>query len=166
MTNAVEDISTTAIEVGRSARDRRIAAQLAHHAVDEAHVIESYRWLLEQPLAPAVRYLVHLIVEDEERHHRLLLDMARSVASGPLADQNDDMFPSSNVQAAESLDDLTDSFLAVERNDRAELRRLVHDLRPVVDTSPLALLADVMLLDTEKHIRILHFIKRLNNLSR
>lgn len=161
MTDMIDEVEEATSMVGAADWDRRIAVLLARHAMDEEHVLDSYRWLLEQPLSPAVRYLVRLIVEDEERHHRLLQEMARSVAWGPVSDLRSDTIPALTPPAdADQLTDLTDSYLSVERNDLAELKHIAREFRSLADSSPLRLLVDLMMLDTEKHIRILQFIKR------
>lgn len=48
--------------------------------------------------------------------------------------------------------------IELERRDRDDLLRLRKEFRPVADTTLFALLIDLMVLDTDKHLRILRFL--------
>jgi hypothetical protein len=54
---------------------------------------------------------------------------------------------------------LTDRFLAFERQDARDLERLAKALEPVKDTTLWHLLVSLKRAETEKHIRILRFIR-------
>ena len=58
---------------GASQSAQQVVKALTDHARDEGGLLESYRRLVDdisQP--PAVRYLVNFVLDDEERHHRVL----------------------------------------------------------------------------------------------
>jgi hypothetical protein len=55
--------------------DAMILQHLTEHLAGEAAILDEYRQLATSPDAP-VRYLAQLIVEDEERHHRVLNELA------------------------------------------------------------------------------------------
>lgn len=162
MTNALQEVSRALDAVGASPWDKRVATDLARHALDESEIIAAYSRFADQPIPAGLRYLVRLIVEDEERHHKVLMDMARSVAWGPVAHQRDDTTPPlpARTEGDASLHSVTQRFLEIERRDRRDLKRLARELAPVHETTLWGLLVDLMLLDTEKHIRILEFIDR------
>jgi len=61
-------------------------------------------------------------------------------------------------QQIEYYTDIIGLTLAAEEKDRAELRRLRKQLKPFEETTLWALIVDLVLLDTEKHTRILRFI--------
>ena len=92
---------------------------LTAHGEQEGAILERYQRFADDSSSPAVRYLVRLIVEDEERHHRVL---------------------------------------DIELADIKELKRLRRRLDAYQDTTLWALLVDLMLLDTEKHVHILRFV--------
>src|SRR5665213_770921 len=58
--------------------DATILEHLAEHLVGEAEFLAEYRRLAESP-DPPVRYLAQLIRADEERHHRVLAELANPV---------------------------------------------------------------------------------------
>lgn len=162
MTDALQEVDEALQTVGAAPWDKRVATDLARHALEESEIIAAYRRFADQPIPEALRYLVRMIVEDEERHHKVLMDMARSVAWGPVAHKRADTTPPLPVAGPDgaSLHEVTRRFLDIERRDRRELKRLARELAPVQETTLWGLLVDLMLLDTEKHIRILEFIDR------
>lgn len=55
---------------------------LESHGAREGTLLDSYRQVLEESsTGDAVRYLVRLILEDEERHHRVFTEMANYIKS-------------------------------------------------------------------------------------
>jgi len=61
-----------------------------------------------------------------------------------------------------SLLEITHLLLEAEKQDRVELKRLRRRLRPLASTTLGELIVDLLMLDTEKHIRILTAIAALN----
>ena len=54
----------------------------------------------------------------------------------------------------------THRLLELERHDRRELKHLRKNLRPFTNASLWEVIVDLMLLDTEKHIRILELVAK------
>jgi rubrerythrin len=153
---AAEGIDKT----GASVDERRIVSMLAEHAASEEALLERYRRFVTGAASPAARYLVRLIVDDEERHHRLLAEMANAVAwessdSSP-TETVPDLYPERDGALAEE----TKALLATEVEDRHQLRRLHRQLAPYQETTLWELLVQLMELDTEKHVHILRFLAR------
>lgn len=166
MTTHMDEVLEGLRATGASVWDHRIADLLTRHATEESDVIAAYQRLAEGPVPDAVRYLIELILTDEDHHHRVLMEMARTVAWGPLGADHHTI---PDLPLPRHIDDdllsATRRFLAVERRDRRELRRLGRELKPVADTTVWSLLVELMLLDTDKHIRILEFIERAAHTS-
>jgi hypothetical protein len=53
----------------------------------------------------------------------------------------------------------TESFLRRERHDARQLKRMEKEMRNVRDTTLWLLLVKLMQADTDKHIRILEFVR-------
>jgi hypothetical protein len=51
---------------------RKVVEALERHGREEAELLERYQRFVDESESPAVRYLVALILEDEQRHHRVL----------------------------------------------------------------------------------------------
>jgi len=148
--------------MGASVHERELVGMLARHGKEEGALLERYQRFASETGAPAVRYLIKLILDEERKHHRLLAEMANTIAWGwsenspePAAPE---IFP--NQDHDRDLARETRELLAAEKRDRTELRRLRKELRPFEETTLWALIVDLMLLDTEKHTRILRFISR------
>lgn len=157
MTEATFDTALHGLRaVGASVDERELVHLLATHAQKEGAILERYRRFATEATSPAVRYLVKLIVDDEERHHRLLAEMANAIAwegQSPVQSVPDVFDGVDEVLSAE-----TEALLDAERADSRELKRLQRRLETFSDTTMWPLIVDLMLLDTEKHIHILRFI--------
>jgi hypothetical protein len=137
---------------------------LAGHLESESTLIEEYRTLLADPDTPAsAAYLIELIVEDEERHHRLFHEMAASVGAGLYGGGGEP--PEGGVpplpveRTHRALEEVTEQFLAAERTDQRSLRALRRELRPYRSSNLWALLVELMAHDTAKHILLLNFLR-------
>lgn len=138
-----------------------VLARLDHKRDEEAAILEDYRRLADETKEEWVRYLLQMVLADEERHHRLLDEMRNHLA-WETATTQEPMVPWLTEPAdRRRLVDLAERFLAVERHDQRELRRLRAELEPIADTSLLGLLAELMELDTRKHIKVLEFLIRV-----
>lgn len=144
---------------GASAGEQDVVDWINRHGREEAVLLEEYERIAQESPSPVVRYLVNLIVEDERRHHRVLGDIAHAIAWGGLKNPVPAV-PRMVVGAADSeFVAQTKKLLASERKDKADLRQLRRRLRSYSGTI-WPLLIDLMLLDTDKHMRILRHIVR------
>ena len=145
----------------RAYLEREVFRHLSDHAASEAEFIASYRELAEAPATPdAVRYLMGLLLEDEERHHRVLHEIATAIGNRVTLRHDPDAVPDLPYEPPDRvLEEVTGRFLAAERADAKQLRALRKELRPFRDTSLWALLVELMEHDTAKHIRLLTFIR-------
>ena len=126
------------------------------HAREEAQFLEDYERLCEDLSDPGARFLVELILDDERRHHGLWEQMA-AAARG---DGDDTMPPPRPTpEDAARLLEPTERFLEAEREDRGHLRELEKQLRPAKDETLWQLVVDLMRLDTEKHVKILEYLR-------
>lgn len=147
-------------QMGASVQERELVGLLARHGREEGSMLERYQRFAQEASSPAVRYLVKLILDEERNHHRLLAEMANTIAWGWSANSpgpaTPEIFPQEDGRG--DIAKQTKELLASEGRDRAELRRLRKQLRPYENTTLWALIVDLVLLDTEKHTRILRFI--------
>jgi len=144
---------------GASTTMRSLVELLARHGSEEGRLLEEYDRLSETTSDPAARYLVAVIMEDERRHHRMLVDMATAMAWGTLGGVETSV-PPLGWQMDEDLLAATRRLRDQEEADRHELQALRKRLRPFEETTLWALIVDLMLLDTQKHSTILRFLER------
>lgn len=140
--------------------EERFFRHLSDHVTSEAEFVAAYRERAEAPDTPeAARYLIRLILTDEERHHRILHEIVTAIGNGVAWHEDPAAVPNLAYGPTDrALVEDTRRFLAAERADQKQLRALRKELRPFRDTSLWALLVEVMEYDTAKHIRILTFI--------
>jgi hypothetical protein len=132
---------------------------LRTHGEREDELLASYRRLVDESSDEGVRYLGRLMIEDEQRHHQLIDDMANRIESWLVEVEIEPETPALSPRADRGLLDGTRRLLALERQDARELRLLRRELRDTPTTSLLRFLAELMLRDTAKHIEILRFIR-------
>jgi len=146
-------------EAGASADERDLVEWITSHGRQEGALVERYERLAHESTSSATRYLVRLIIEDERRHHQTLAEIAEAIAWGTLTNPGPAVPRSGpgDVDGDAEFSAQTRALLESEKRDRAELRRLRRRLRSYTGTL-WPLLVDLMLLDTEKHTRILEFV--------
>ncbi len=144
-----------------------IAHAFSAHVRDERYVLARYEELAATTADPGTRFLLEVILEDERRHHALFERLGAS-ATGTTAQAS--AVPGPPDPEPEHLAELleqTRRFLEIERDDAAGLKSLARELKPGSQETMWRLLVEIMELDTEKHIRILEFLRhRLEHLGR
>ena len=137
----------------------RILETLRHHDQREDIVLTAYRRLVDECADEGIQYLGRLIIEDEERHHQLIGEMANRIESWIHGDEIESSTPSIVPRVDPELLDVTHELIALEHQDAKELHTLEHELRYSPATSLLPFLVKLMLEDTARHIEILQFIR-------
>jgi rubrerythrin len=145
---------------GASVDTRALVELIARHGTEEGQLLATYEDLASTTSDEGVRYLIGLILEDERRHHRLLAEIANSMAWGSTAGRPKEATPGIPRGLEGELLEQTRRLLKAEQTDHRELRRIRRRLRPFADTTLWALVIDLMLLDTKKHATILRFLER------
>lgn len=135
---------------------------LERHGAREGELLERYRRFADTAESPAVRYLVRLILDEERRHHETFAGLADAIAWGSArTTDGDEQIPVLPLGRGDpELKAETAKLLASERADSSELRSLLRRMRSVRNTTVWALLIELMLDDTDKHIRILRFLEK------
>ena len=147
--------------LGASVWEQEVFDHINEHSASESGIIDEYRKMASETSSKAFAYLVNVILEDEARHHRVLGELGDAVRSFAELRDEDGAIPFLDMPREDDdrVLEATERFLDVERNDLRELETLSKTLRPVRDTTLWYLLVKLMEEDTEKHIRILKFIR-------
>lgn len=141
--------------------EESLLEHLEAHLANEREVLAAYVDLAESAPDEWVRYLAALIVDDERRHHQRFVELRNRILSDVTWADTRPQTP--QVTVAKERDALlreVSRAIDVERRDAVDLRRLRRLVAPMKDTSLLALMIEVMELDTQKHVKILEFIRR------
>ena len=88
--------------------------------------------------------------------------MANAIAWGLIDESADPVLPDMTHKDAgnRALAEETQRLIQAEESDHVELKRLRKRLRSFKNTSLWELIVDLMLLDTEKHLRILRLVAK------
>jgi hypothetical protein len=136
-----------------------VLTALQGHGRREGDALAAYQRYALASDDDGIRYLAGLIMEDEERHHRMIGEIVNRVRSSLEEVDLEPRVPAIGAENDPGFAARTDELLALERGDLHELRHLKKVLRRDTGSSLLPLLVDVMIHDTSKHIAILDFIK-------
>jgi rubrerythrin len=141
--------------------DEALLEHLDHHVDSEQEILDSYAELAATG-PEYVQYLVGLIVDEEERHHRMLREMANRVQGDIEYRDVGPSVPHLRFGAADRdrLVEDTQRFLQLEREDLQSLKGLGRVLRQQRLGGLFPLMVSLMELDTKKHIAILEFIAK------
>ncbi len=151
---------TTTLQ-GASNWERELYEHLTGHQAAEEGLISRYRQARDDSDSEAFRYLIGLILEDEDRHHRFTVEIINALRGDVEMVDPGPRVPL--LQAWKPVDPAlvaaTEDFLKLEKEDGRELKRLARDLRDAKDTTLWHLLVRVMEADTGKHVEILTFLR-------
>ena len=141
--------------------DAEIMGYIDHHIVDEQHVLDEYQQLLEGSDHAPVRYLLGLLLEDEQRHHRILEEMLNQFRTATVAANHEPHVPFMSRRPDAETAATIRRLRREERKDLHQLRRLRRRLKFLRRHSLHGVLVDSLILDTRKHLRYLDTIQRL-----
>jgi signal transduction histidine kinase len=139
----------------------KLFAQLEAHEREEEETLKDYEAAAKAAPDAGFRYLMGLVLEDEERHHRLSKAMADEVGQSLLWLQREEPLPSirPTPEEAQKLLRQTERFLKIEQDGERQLADMRHQVKDL-HAGLLELIVDMMRADTEKHVHILKYIKK------
>ena len=141
--------------------DARILEHLTGHVASEAEILDEYRQLARSPDAP-IRYLARLILEDEERHHRVLTELANQFRTPAfLMEQTPHVPWLTKSTDRRGLTRAVRRLRKFERRDLRQLRKLARHLRPIRNHSIDPVIVAALEMDTRKHLRYLRELHRI-----
>jgi rubrerythrin len=140
----------------------RLQASLENHVTEEGKFLKIYAEAAEKHDSPLVKFILKLIMADEETHHGVL----RRVASALEADlrwRNDgnDIPRLGKMDAAEikRLRDLTDAFIDEEKHGIDQCKSLMK-MSEKCYGGLLTMLLGTIIHDSQKHVIMLRFIRK------
>jgi hypothetical protein len=141
--------------------DERILEHLEGHLEEERALLGEYQALQDDSANPAVRYLVGLLLEDEQRHHRVLTEMLNQFRTSVFLAEQEPRVPYMIKHRDPAAAAATKRLRRAERHDLRALRSLRRKLKFMRRQSLDGVIVDSMILDTRKHIRYLRTLERL-----
>ena len=139
----------------------RLTNEFEAHEGQEGKFLLQYKELVGRTENPLIKFLLQLIVSDEEKHHAVSHAML-STLKGDLnwTRPEDALRGLYNLGAEkEKLLELTDGFIRVERQGIKEYKKLIKECKGYYHDL-FVLLFQSMVNDSEKHIKILDFLRQ------
>jgi len=134
----------------------------AAHESDERQFLEGYRDIADRHQNPLVRFLLQMIMADEEKHHAVMHTVASTLDADLIGRRPRDGLPRLGQISPEEKADLlklTAEFIRTEKEGIKEYKAL---LKPSGNYygGLLVLLIQTIIHDSEKHLMILQFIDK------
>ena len=141
--------------------DAVLMESLERHLADEQAILDQYRALAESTDEP-VRYIAQLILDDEQRHHRVLTEMLNQIRTSVwLAEQSPHVPWLTRSGNRDALKASVHQLRVFERRDLHELRKLKRRFRFLRRDSLNGVLVRALIMDTRKHLLYLRTLDRL-----
>ena len=147
--------------VGTRQWERDVYDHISEHGRREGALLDEYHDLVtDDDTSPAFRFLAQMILEDEIRHHEMFDALAATMREMSNGEPDGDTVPSLSGLHADRhrIQRITSRLLELELEDERALKDLARRLKEFRKTTMWVLLAELMLDDTKKHIKMLRFI--------
>jgi len=138
----------------------RLLNEFEAHEAKEEKSLEQYRKLLSRMPNPVTRFLLQLIVSDEEKHRAVIHAMIATLRGSLMWNK-----PEGSLEGAADLVEThaqlrvsTDAFIELEKEGIRECKTLVKESSGYYH-GVFKILLDSMIRDSEKHIELLEFLK-------
>lgn len=151
-------------ELPASSEIERLADEFESHEAKEREMVSRYKEMAKESKNPFVEFLLGLIIADEEKHHQVTRAMLSTLEGDLLWTR-----PKEAIHGITDLQDghrelltLTEDFIEIEKEGIESYRKLIKESRGYY-RGLFGMLFETMIRDSEKHVKILEFLKeRLN----
>ena len=132
------------------------------HAAAETDALGEYERLAEASGDPVVALLMHLVLEDEERHHGLLQRIAATLHDALYWTHSPEALPQATQPGQRPPRDLAAIAHAPVAEEQTGARALRHlaQREKGIDAGLPSLLLEMMAMDSDKHAHVLQFVER------
>lgn len=134
---------------------------IERHALAEEDALEQYRYVSAVSRDPVIALVMRLILEDEERHHGLLKRMEASLRDALEWTHSPNALPTAGMPQAPVAQELAEAvrFLIDEEHTSARYMRELGRQERHISAGLHTLLLEMMALDSEKHAKLLGFVR-------
>lgn len=140
----------------------KILRSFVNHEREEQEFLNGYGEIVERNENPLVRFLLQLIMRDEEKHHDLVRSITTTLNDDIVGRRSDGRIPKFQPMTDEDLEKLkalTEEFIKSEKDGIKEYQALKKSCRDMYD-GLLELLIETIIHDSKKHLMILGFIEK------
>jgi len=145
----------------RTSEVERLMKEFESHETHEAVYVRRYREMFQRMQNPLVKFLLELILADEEKHHTVIQAMT-STLKGSLTwtrwqNAMDGLY---NLgEKKEEILKVTEDFMRAEKKEILEYRKLMRATKRYY-LGLFTLFLAAMIHDSEKHVEILEFLRQ------
>jgi bacterioferritin (cytochrome b1) len=138
----------------------RLLNEFEAHEAKEEKSLEQYRKLLSRMPNPVTRFLLQLIISDEEKHRAVIHAMIATLRGSLMWNKPEGSLEGTADLAVTNgqLRVSTDAFIELEKEGIRECKTLVKESSGYYH-GVFKILLDSMIKDSEKHIELLEFLK-------
>jgi bacterioferritin (cytochrome b1) len=169
----MEDVSDLAAMLGFGAMPKesgeispveRLLNEFEGHEAKEEKSLEHYRETMASLPNPMTRFVLQLIISDEEKHRAVIHAMIATLKGSLLWSKPEGSLEGAPTPAIMNADlrEATDDYIRLEKEGIREYKELVKDSSGYYH-GLFKILIDSMIRDSEKHVELLEFLKE--NLS-
>lgn len=139
----------------------RIANEFESHESQEAIFTQTYKEIAEKSKNPLVKFLLKLIISDEEKHHAVIHAIVSTLKGDLTWTKPEDAIRGlyNLREEKEELLKLTEDFIQLEKEGIKEYKELTKACKGYY-RGLFVLLLQSMIRDSEKHMEILEFLKQ------
>ncbi len=156
------DLQQQVVEGESLSEVERITEEFERHELGERQHLKDYKEIAEKTKNPMVKYLLNLIISDEEKHHGITHAMASTLRAslGWKAPSGEFGGLYDVIEEKEQLLKLTKEFIELEKSGISSYKEMLKRSEGYY-RGLFALLLQMMIQDSEKHVYILSFLKGL-----
>ena len=139
---------------------QRLMHEFQTHESDEARWVAIYKKLAHESEDPLIRFLLNLIIADEERHHEIIHQIVSGLKDELVWTRAETVTvkPPERDKGAREFSKTVERLLAVERDGIGEYEKLAKNTEGFYQDL-FGMLCRTMIHDSLKHIDILDFLK-------
>jgi rubrerythrin len=154
--NAIFNLNN--VPEGISPVEKLLNAFEAHESQEEK-ALEYYRNILDQMPSPSTRFLMQLIISDEEKHRAVIHSMVATLKGSLTWTKPAGSLEGSDLTSMnDRLREATDEFIGLEKDGIKEYKALAKESSGYYH-GLFKILLDSMIRDSEKHVELLKFLK-------
>jgi hypothetical protein len=138
----------------------RLLNEFEAHEAKEEKSLEQYRKLLTGMPNPVTRFVLQLIISDEEKHRAVIHAMIATLRGSLMWNKPEGSLegPANLAETNSQLRVSTDAFIQLEKEGIRECKTLVKESSGYYH-GVFKILLDSMIKDSEKHVELLEFLK-------
>lgn len=139
----------------------RLLNQFEAHEAQEEKALEQYKKITSELTSPLTRFLLQLIISDEEKHRAVVHAMVATLKGSLLWRRPEGSLEGAADPAAvnSKLRDITNDFISLEKDGVKEYQALAEESSGYYH-GLFKVLLDSMIRDSEKHIELLEFLRK------